>query len=90
MQKTTLWCVQQNELWTFLPMPCCELLNKAASKNDDQLVTYGENYVYDVKNKKRMTFTSDNEKGPCEDIMCVEGILFLHFHYIYYNTANTA
>ena len=73
MQGTTLWCVEQNQTRTFLPMPCCELLNKAV-KDKDSLVIGDENYEYDLNAMKRKKRTADWRSA--EDIKIVEGMFF--------------
>ena len=76
MQRTTLWCVEQNQIRTFLPMPCCELLNKAV-KDKDSLVFDDENYEYDLKSMKRKKRSADWRSA--EDIIIVEGMVFCCF-----------
>nr|XP_022339296.1 uncharacterized protein LOC111134504 isoform X2 [Crassostrea virginica] len=65
--RTSLWCVKQNQIWTFLPMHCCELLNKAAK--DKSLVVDEEKYEYDLNNMTRKKRIDDKWKS--EEILFV-------------------
>lgn len=73
LQRTSLWCVKQNQIWTFLPMHCCELLNKAAK--DKSLVVDEEKYEYDLNNMTRKKRIDDKWKS--EEILFVIGMVFM-------------